>query len=91
MVKKTQCFQGLNYRDDRFRVLVDHGAAVWAPAKPHFDLSRLHHRRGFPVKGSEIGQGRLGVGGMVQASEAFRMSTCCELINRNYEMRHDLS
>jgi len=39
--------------DGRFRVLVDHGAAVWAPAKPHFDLSRLHHHRGFPVKGSE--------------------------------------
>jgi hypothetical protein len=39
--------------DYRWRVLVDHGPAVGAPAEPHCD---------FPVKGSGIGRGRLRVG-----------------------------
>lgn len=38
--------------DNGLGVLVDHGAAVRAPAEPHLDLPRLHRRRGVSTEGS---------------------------------------
>jgi hypothetical protein len=42
----------------RFGVLVDHGAAVRAPAESPSHVTRLHGRPDFPTKGREFGRGR---------------------------------
>lgn len=63
--------------DDRLGVLVDHGAAVRAPAEPPSDLTRLHDRPGFPTKGTEFGQGRLRGGGLDVLGFRHRMLPEC--------------